>query len=503
MEELEVIKRILDSDAGFETDNKREEKTLVDNRFYLLNKYIEEIDNKTIEFYEELIKLLSMYIDKYYDTEIDDFPLYVLDKSCKYISQEYSILTGFDVFNLMQANKSLSQELFDYVCYVLKNNSDVKLEVETLKQLFNRSPKLYEFSVEDSYRFRLLDFKKLAGVFKNNDTIKKSNICSDDIIKILLDTCQISNDEVFCQLITKEDFYQSHDRIYDILSWCNAKVFADIIKIIFENYDTEFNVINILRKRNKDYFCELFISELLHSYLKKDYETLIHKILNDPEIKIDYDTYLTDYKGETDLKSLIALSNNRTLIKDMLKNEENLETNYYHGEDFIQLFRLYAIIGEYEKALNVFYATYDYSSNYTIDFNDDFNRVGYAYGDWFYSDSLENFIDDLYTSFSFDNVNYVIVKKTIYKLLNSKCVKYISLTTLPTIKEMLMAEDYKELLSLLIQRKDRGELYFIDATEEEHDIYNHYIINIVADKDLFDYISYLNQNGKIKGIKPL
>ena len=82
---LEKIKKILDSDAGL-INNKEK---VVDNRFKLIKQNISLIENKDDDFYSELISLISNYIDKLYDSKIDDFPIIVFDENGERIPQEY------------------------------------------------------------------------------------------------------------------------------------------------------------------------------------------------------------------------------------------------------------------------------------------------------------------------------------------------------------------------------------------------------------------------------
>ena len=178
---LEKIKKILDSDAGL-INNKEK---VVDNRFKLIKQNISLIENKDDDFYSELISLISNYIDKLYDSKIDDFPIVVFDENGERISQEYDTLDSRDMYNLKDANRELSESLFNYVCEILKANKNVKLDIETLKRILNRNPKLFTLSVEQDYLYRTFDYEKLVKIIKSNKTLKKSSINMDEVYQLL------------------------------------------------------------------------------------------------------------------------------------------------------------------------------------------------------------------------------------------------------------------------------------------------------------------------------
>ncbi len=321
---LEIIKNILDSEAGYviEDVSKPKDKKVIDNRFTLIEQIVEQSENKNTNFYTKLIALISNYIDKLYDKEVNDFPITVLDKNGEEVPQDYDEFNSIDMFNLTKANKELSEKLFEYVCSILEINKDVKLDKDTLKRLLNRNPKIISLTVEESYLYRLFKHKKLIKIINQHGILKKSNISIDDIYQLLFDTCQLNNQDVFCGLVTIEQFSQNHQKIDKMLSCCSAKAFVEITNIIRHNFDKNFNRLSFAKNRSKDKFCERLIIELLHSNVNEEDCDLIHQILTDSEIQIDYDQYYADYTGQTNLKSLIALSKNPIIIKDLLSKEQ-------------------------------------------------------------------------------------------------------------------------------------------------------------------------------------
>ena len=294
--------------------------------------------------------------------------------------------------------------------------------------------------------------------------------------------------------------------IDEILNCCNAKSFVEITNIITRNLDKNFDRLAFAKNRSKDKFCEKLIIELLHYYYFTDEDCdLIHQILTDSEIQIDYDRYYADYIGQTNLKSLIALSKNPIIIKDLLSKEQNVQDYYWHGDSKIQLFRLYGIIGDYEKALVNFNEKYNYGCDYTENFDDDFNRVGYTYARCLYEDSVVGFINDVCTSFNEQNTDYSMRKVIINKILNNDKVKYFNLEeTLHSIQKVLSDEDFKTLLDTLVLKRNSGKLGFIISEENsEITLLNRYVIRLASEEEVQDYLSSINKKEKVLSLNPI
>ena len=502
MNYLETIKRILDSDAGLiiEDMSQSTNKKVIDNRLGLIKQIVNQADNKDDKFYTRLIKLISYYINKLYNEKVEDFPSIVYDGKFKKVEQKYDELNLNDMFNLKKANEELSEKLFEYVCSILEANKDIKVDIKTLKRLLNRNPKLFSLSAERTYIYRDSNYKKLVKIMNENGTLEKSNINIDDIYQILFDTCQLNNQDVFCGLVSPEQFSQNHQKIDEMLSRVNAKAFVEITNIIRCNFDKNFDRLSFAKNRSKDNFCESLIIELLHSYAEDEDYNFIHQILTDSKIQIDYDKYYADYIGQTKLKSLIALSKNPLIIKDLLSKEQNVQDYYWHGETSIQLFRLYGIVGDYEKALTNFNKIYNYRNDYTEEFDDDFNKVGHTYAGWDYKDSIAEFINDICTSFNKQNIDYLMRKTIINEILNNDKVKYINLEeTLPAVQDVLSDEDFKTLLDTLVLKRNSGNLSFIVSEEKtEYGFFNRYVIRLISEEEVHDYLSSLNNKEKTK-----
>ena len=493
---LEIIKKVLDSDAGLTNEEvgQSTRREVIDNRLLLIKNNVELIESKDDEFYGELIKLLSNYIGELYDKKIEQFPGMVFDKDGNLVDQDYDELNSANIFDLTRANRSLSNNLFKYVCDILEKNKDIKLDYYTLQKLLNRNPKLFSLSVEEDYLFRTFDYERLAKILNQNQTLKKSGIGMDDVYQLLYDTCQLNNDDVFGNIITGDQFNQNHQKVDQILQSCNAKAFVEITNIIVDKYDEKFDRFSIIKNRNEKNFCERIIAELLHSSRKNC--SLIHQILSDSEIEIDYNLYYSDYSGYTDLKSLIALSKQPILIKDLLSNEENVQNFYSHGDSSISLYRLYGIVGDYEKALIGFNEKYNYIYDYTEDFDDDFNRVGYTSGGFHYEDTVAGFVKDICNSFEITNVDYSKRKEVVNTIISNDEVKYINLEdTLPSIQRVFSDEDFNTLVGTLVSKRNAGNLDFITIEEFGG---NGYVIRLSTDEEVQNYLSSLNKNGASK-----
>ena len=492
MDYLENFKKILDSDAGFKVEDISQpaEKEVVDNRFFLFIMNVQLVKDKNDTFYTDLIKLTSDYINQLYDKNVSDFPSVVLGEDGEVVEQNYGEIDFCDMLCLTHANKELSEKLFNYVCNILEANKDVKLNIETLKNLLNRNPKLLPFSIEKIFLYRPFDYKKLVEIINKNDTLKKSNISVDDVYQLLLDTYQLNNNDVFSDLVKASDFNQNHEKIDEVLNCCDSKTFIDLTNIIKNNFNKDFDRFSFVKNRKN--FCESLIFELLHYHTDENDFKLIHQILNDSEININYDFYLNDYFGQTDLKSIIALSKNPIIIKDLLSKKENIKNNYWHGEAYIELYNLYAIVGDYDKALEIFNRKYNYALDYFEEFDDDFNKRGFTYADSDYKDSIAEFISNICNSFKYSNVDYLGQRNIISQILFSDKVKYINLDkTLPILKEIFTDDDFKLLTDSLNSKYKSGNLNFVELNESGSFSYK-YVVKVSNNNDVEKYFSLLN-----------
>ena len=487
---MENIKRLLERDAGL-INNKEK---VVDNRFKLIKQRVSLIENKDDDFCSKLISLISNYIDKLYDSEIDDFPIIVLDENGERVPQEYDTLDSRDMYKLKDANREFSESLFNYVCEILKTNKNVKLDIETLKRLLNRNPKLFTLSVEQDYLYRTFDYEKLVKIIKSNKTLKKSNINIDEVYQLLIDTCQLNNNDVFGNLVNSSDFKENHKKIDELLNICNAKTFVEVTNIIRRNFDKDYDRLNILKQRKEKHFCERVLINMLKSHINESDSEFVHQILTADDISIDYNYDWADYFGQTSLRELLAFSDNRIIIKDLLSKQENIKNCYWHGDFKIQLYRLYAIIGDYQNALTHFNENYNYAYDFTEDYTQGFNKDGYAKGDLTYRDSLVAFIENICYSLSKDGLDDSVKATIISSILNSEKVQFINIDEiLFTIKNTLSDDNFKLLVDSLVDRHNNGNLGFIVAEENDGGLFDRYIIRVATNEEIQETLSSLNK----------
>lgn len=407
---------------------------------------------------------------------------------------------SYNEIRFKRKNRDLAEQLFNYVCNILENNKNIKLDKETLKRLLNSNPTSLSSTIEEKYVARTFDFEKLSGIIRKNETIKKSNINIEEIYIILIETCQIYNEEVFVDLVTPEQYKENHKLIDEILPWCNAKVFIEVTNIIRQNYDKDFDRFSIIKRKNENKFCGKLIMELLNGHTNEETYDLIHQILSDSEIELDYNMYYCDYTGESDLKSIIALSENKTIIKDMM-NKTTSKSYYAHGEYGIELFIIYAIISEYEKALKEFEKKYKFESN--LDDEDrNLDTNGYAYGRWGYEDSLAKFISKMCKSLQEDQKDNETIINLINQIINSENVKYINLEeTLKPIQEIFSPEDFKLLIDAILEKHKLGKVKFLTISVHEN-MYTRYKISIANEEEIENQLRNLNKEEQTKKLVP-
>ena len=480
--ELEIIKKYLDSEAGLAQDSKGKER-IIDNRFELIKNQVCSIENKDDAFYSGLIKLISIYMDKLYDSKVDNPPVLVFNIDGELIPQNQERLSHRDKYYLSDANCDFSKNLFLYVCDILKANPNIKLDLDTLRKLLNRSPKLFTLSIETDFISRSLDFKNLSKIMHENQTLKKSGLSIDDIYQLLIDTYQLDNEDVFGTLVERDDFKANNKKIIDLLSNCNSSTFVKITDIILRNFDKNFDRMTLVKARKEKDFPELLITRMGLSYINKDDCNFIHQLLNDKDISIDYDFDYFDYYGQTSLKEIIALSGKRTLIKDLLSKPENIQDYYWHGEIIIELYQLYAIIGDYEKALNHFKNHYYFESI----------KNGQIEVEYAYEDSLAKFIKNICNSFIADDIEYIRRKEIIDSVLASENVRYINIDeTLPIIQTVLSSEDFEELINTLVERYNSGTLGFVTCEKTVYECF----IKISSEDEINKSLAALREDSK-------
>lgn len=310
MDILKNIQAIIKSQPGLNVDC-----SIIDNRLNIIKQKVYEFENKNDFFYSMLIKLIGISLGEIYNRKFRNWIGLVLDKNEERIPQRTDII--FSRYNISdtidkieQADRDFSVKLFEYVCDILENNKDIMLDVETLTSLLDRDPNLYSSTLEGHYYYRLYNFSKLAKIIKANKTLEKSNISLDDVYQILIQTFQLNNEDVFVNLVKPEEFKKNHEAVNLALLECYANIFIEITNIIRKCLDKNFDRLAITKSRNNN-FCEKMIIILLSSNIDEEDMDFINKILNDDDIKIDYNFHYSDKT----LKEILTSNYNKIYIK--------------------------------------------------------------------------------------------------------------------------------------------------------------------------------------------
>lgn len=474
-EVLNKIEEILESDIFVSTNNE-----IIDNRLSLITKEIESFKNKDNYFYLELIKVLAKIFEEKENSNIFQDKHDGNDNNIIYLDDRNK-LTRLD---LLHQNNIFKKNVFLYICTILKENKDIVIDYETLKKLFNCQPTKMSMLPYNEYLKNSFCYKKLAIILDENQTLKKSNITIDQIYQLLIDTYQIDEKDVFIHLISGDDFKNNHIRIDDFLKKCNGKTFAIVTNIIKNNYDKNYDCINILKSKDSKVHIEDVIIESLNN---SESYNLICEIMKNKDIDVNYDYIYSDYFGCSTLKDLLAISNNQIIIEELLKDNCNIKDIYQHGSSKIYLHHLYALIGEYQKALDGFNKEY-------IDYPENKKHLGY-----FYTTSDDNELTKLFSnlckSFIRNNISSSDRLKILNEFMNNDKINFIDQSLIKMIKDNNILSEQELLLfeQNLIDRYQSGNLNFIkykiDLFSDEYGCpYKVEVLNNLQIQELFPNI---------------
>ena len=472
-----------------------------DHRIELIKEEVNQFKEKDNNFYTELIKLMASYLGELYDYEIE-MEYTVLDENDNQIEYIQDIIEEYKS-RFHSRNRTLSKNLYNYICDILKENKEIKLDIELLKKLFNIDPKPSTLYSNGGYYERDFDFKRLASILKENETLEKSNIGINDIYQLLLDSYQIAHEDIFTALVTPENFNKDHKKIDEVLTSCTPRLFAILTSIIVNNYDENYDRMSLLKQNQekKDYIEHTIIEFFDIRKSDKDYD-FIHKILTDESININYDLFYADYMGSTDLRSIIAFNSNKIIIQDFLRKPENIRKYYRNGFSIKPLYSLYVTAGDLENALNSFEETYNYRLEFSIDSKGDISETGWAYGDINYENQLAEFIKYICESLEKENTKEQDKKAIISRILNCERVKFIDIEkTLPIIKETLTKEEFNQIIEELITRYNNNQLNFITVNESRPNdsIYRFYTIQVANEEEVkLAFSKFSNEESNIK-----
>lgn len=475
------LKDILESEASLVVENvsvlSQEDdigKTIQDDRFKKIKDLVAQFENKDDNFYSELIKVFSDYIDKLFARRADSLNVILNDSNGKQSNLQFDRFNNYIAYKMKSANEEFGKKLFDYVCDMLQEHPDITLDADTLKKLLNRNPQVFTYSIDRECYYRSLDFQRLANILKSNGTLKKSGMNVSQVYQLLIDTFQLTDENVFITLVTPKQFNEDHTALDDFLKICTARTFISVTNIIIKYYDEDFDRFSLLKGRKEKNFFESIIIEALKN-LNDNHKNidLILQVIEDENIQINYGFCWATYAGESELRSEIVSTEDRRLLKAIFKSEEDIEAYYSSGYARLIITELYADLGEYDKAFEQFFKHYRRDQDF-LDFDDDFERVGFARSkaSWMYQDSIETFIHALVRAFSYDQIEYSKAKAMIDKLLSYEEIKYINLyQTLCHLIEFFKEEDMLSILNRLLEKNRAGEIKFISAQDERSENY--------------------------------
>ncbi len=489
MDIWEKIKTIIESgvDLTIEYDKNQPGKgkfVTIDYRWNLIKQAVREAQNLDDSFYRELISLISTYLANIDDHKYRKATTHLLVNG-EAVTKDYTLVgdTKFNIIN--NAEQGFYNNLFSFICFILESNPNIKLDLPTLKCLLDCKPKP---STVVWIRFRPFDYSLLAKTLRANQTLEKSGISLEETYQLLSETKQMTNDDVLVNLLRPENYTANHLPIDEYLATCGVIEFLNLSKIILNNYDPHLDRAALIKKRNENNFCEEVIMELLRWGKNPEDTLLIHQLLNDESISIDYGYQTRNHSESISLLDMLAFSENIFLIRDLLSHPQNIRYCYRLGERRTFIYNLYALVGDYERALAEFQKSYNYADDYFEDFDNDFKIFGATYVNGSYQDQLIAFLTHLCESFDLEGIEYAKEKEIITCILDSPNIAYINLSKLMTvISPVLTEEDLKSLLDNLFQRYKSGNLAFIESLDEQ--CRDHYLIRILKEQEIQTIIS--------------
>lgn len=410
---------------------------------------------------------------------LQDLLMYTSSNS-EHTSQEDQIEEAIYTLEKIQrqvtrSDRRLAENLFRYIGTILENYPDITLRKETITRLFNTNPELFPFSVDEIYDDRMLDYVSLAAIMNQNKTLEKSGFTTEDILKLLIDTYKVRNEEIWREFLTPKQLQTSHQTIDEFLSHCNAKMFVHISNIITRNFDANYDRYTLIKEHSKDNkaFPTAVLKELSHvAETEADYQ-LMKRLLTDDEIQIDWNLSHRDYFSETDinLKTDLALTRNPKILSILLQDSNRIHTYYSYDEAiYISLFEIYAILGDYEKSIQTFEEKFHDNQNYASYVDNPQKKLQKGIPiviPPYFQDVFTQYIETLVKSFEDRKINETKRKEILSRVFNSKTITYINpAEVLEEIEPTLSKETFQELVTRLREREQNGEIRFV--TREEY-----------------------------------
>ena len=326
---LHQIKEILQSDASCEIKTQRKGndlKTTIrieDNRFHNIRQLVKQIEQKNNKNYRKLIELISDYIGQIYDKE--DF-------------DNGTVCSNYYNYKQKKANDDFANQLFDYICKILKTNPDITLSVEAIENLL----RIQQNIISDKLSSPESEID-LINILIKNKTLEKSNISTYQTYQILMKSDRISDQYALPYLITPEQFsFTAEKKLMDAID-TKAVINAEVLTISRMAH----RVLQELGGNTKTQLTKCGKSMLIYSILNENKSNL--KFLSKSDENIDLSmTAITEFKKHgvlpEDLKQEIDKTDDKylkTKLNDMFliysNFEQKLQGEYIEDTDLLTI----------------------------------------------------------------------------------------------------------------------------------------------------------------------
>lgn len=391
-----------------------------------------------------------------------------------------------------RANINLSNALFAYIGKLIQENPDITLSYDTLRVLLDTQPAPFYDSIENLYYSkRQYNFQSLAEILKQNNTLKKSGLSTEDTYQLLIDTHQIHKPEMWLALLTPEEVQSSsHQVLDDFLNGCDISTFITINDFFAKLFDPSYDPYTKLIKRiqkNPEMATTILERLCRKASTEQDYN-FIADVLTNKNITIDYNKQFRDYINDTGytITSSLALTRNPKILS-ILMQDSNKKYCFYGYSDvtFITSYEIDAILGDYENSIQKFRTQYRDMQNYSayvdnpeekLKKQESFEIPPYA------TDILVQYMDTLTESFKKRQIPEEMQKNILIRIFESDCIGYMNLKeVLEKLQESQTQENMEAIITILQRRNQQGQIHFIQKI-----IHWEQIISVMNDQEIQD-----------------
>lgn len=391
-----------------------------------------------------------------------------------------------------RANINLSNALFTYIGKLIQENPDITLSYDTLRVLLDTQPAPFYDSIENLYYSkRQYNFQSLAEILKQNNTLKKSGLSTEDTYQLLIDTHQIHRPEMWLALLTPEEVQSSsHQVLDDFLNGCDISTFITIndffAKLFDPSYDTYTKLIKRIQK-NPEMATTILERLCRKASTEQDYN-FIADVLTNKNITIDYNKQFRDYINDTGytITTSLALTRNPKILSILMQDSNKKYCFYGYSEaTFITSYEIDAILGDYENSIQKFRTQYRDTQNYSayvdnpeekLKKQESFEIPPYA------TDILVQYMDTLTESFKKRQIPEEMQKNILIHIFESDCIGYMNLEeVLEKLQGSQTQENMEAIITILQRRNQQGQIHFIQKS-----IHWEQIISVMNNQEIQD-----------------